>query len=46
MLGMEAVAERMANHFVGQHTTMPGFGKTSQAVHTTRGLKDSLHAPS
>jgi hypothetical protein len=46
MLGMEAVTERMANHFVGQHTTVPGFGKTSQATHTIRCLKDSLHAPS
>ena len=43
MLGMEAVAERMADLFVGQHTMMPRLGKASQAVHAARRLKDSLH---
>jgi hypothetical protein len=44
MLGVEAVAERMADHVVGHHPTMPGAGKTAQTVHSTRGLEDSLHA--
>jgi hypothetical protein len=44
MLGVEAVAERMADHVVGHHPTMPGAGKTSQAVVATRCLEDSLHA--
>ena len=43
MLGMETVAERMGDHLVGHHPTMPGFGKTAQAVVTTRRLEDSLH---
>jgi hypothetical protein len=34
----------MADHVVSHHPTMPGAGKTSQAVVTTRCLKDSLHA--
>jgi hypothetical protein len=44
MLGVEAVAERMADHVVGYHPTVPGGGKTSQAVVATRCLEDSLHA--
>jgi len=32
MLGVEAVAEHMADHVVGRHPTMPGAGKTAQAV--------------
>ena len=44
MLGVKAMAERMADHVVGHHPTMPGAGKTAQAVHSTRGLEDSLHA--
>ena len=43
MLGMKPVAERMADHVVGHHTTMPGAGKTAQAVASTRRLEDSLH---
>ena len=43
-LGVEAVAERVADHVVGHHPTMPGVGKTAQAVHSTRRLEDSLHA--
>src|SRR4029077_9217056 len=43
MLGVEAVAERMADNVVGHHPTMPGIGKTAQAVLATRRLKDSLH---
>src|SRR5262249_50188821 len=44
MLGVEAVAERMADHVVGHHPTMPGASKTAQAVVATRRLEDSLHA--
>jgi len=44
MLGVKAMAERMADHVVGHHPTMPGAGKTAQAVHSTRRLENSLHA--
>jgi hypothetical protein len=43
MLRVEAVAERMGDHIIGHHPTMPGFGKTAQAVVATRRLEDSLH---
>jgi hypothetical protein len=41
MLGVEAVTERMADHVVGHHPTMPGAGKTAQAVVATRRLENS-----
>src|SRR5712672_1336835 len=44
MLGVEAVAEGMADHVVGHHPTMPGAGKTAQAVVAARRLENSLHA--
>ena len=44
MLGVEAVAEGMGDHGVGHHPTMPGLGKTAQAVVATRRLENSLHA--
>jgi hypothetical protein len=44
MLGMEAVAERVADDFVGHHPTMPALGKTPHAVHSTRRFEDALHA--
>src|SRR5262249_29524267 len=44
MLGMETVAERMADYFVRHHPTMPCSGKTAQAVDATRCLEDSAHA--
>jgi hypothetical protein len=44
MLGVKAVAERMADHLVDHDPTMPGVSKTAQAVHSTRRLEDSLHA--
>jgi len=44
MLGVEAVAERMADHVVDHYPTMPSTGKTAQAVASTRRLEDSLHA--
>jgi hypothetical protein len=40
---METVAERMADYFVGHHPTMPGSGKTAQAVDAARCLEDSAH---
>ena len=44
MLRMETVAECMADYFVGYHPTMPGTGKTAQAVDATRCLEDGAHA--
>jgi hypothetical protein len=44
MLGVEAVAEGMADHVVGHHPTMPGVGKAAQAIIATRCFGDSLHA--
>jgi len=43
MPGMETVAERMADYVVSHHPTMPGSGKTVQAVVTARCLEDSTH---
>lgn len=43
MVGMEAVAEGMADHFVGHDSTMPGVGETAQAVHSACGFENSLH---
>src|SRR5258708_20883614 len=39
MLGIEAVAERMGDLVVGHHPTMPGVGKTPQAVVATGRLE-------
>ena len=44
MVGVEAVAERMGDHFVGHHPAVRGVGKTAQAGDATRCLEDSLHA--
>ena len=41
VLGVEAVAERMADHVIRHHPTVPGCGKTAQAVVAC--LEDSLH---
>jgi hypothetical protein len=43
MLGMETVAKRMADYFVGHHPTMPGSGKKAQALDAARRLEDSAH---
>jgi hypothetical protein len=43
MLGMETVAEGMADYFVGHHPTMPGSSKTAQAFDAARCLEDSAH---
>jgi hypothetical protein len=32
MLGVEAGAECLGDHVVGHHPTLPGVGKTAQAV--------------
>jgi hypothetical protein len=44
MVGVEAVAERMGDHFVDHHPSVPGVGKTAQAGDATRRREDSLHA--
>src|SRR5262249_14132949 len=44
MLGVETVAERMADDFVGHHPTMPSGSKTAQAFNTARCFEDSTHA--
>ena len=44
MPGMETVAERMADYFIGHYPAMPGLGKTLQALGATRRLEDSTHA--
>jgi hypothetical protein len=43
MLGVEAVAECMADNVIGHHPTMPGVGQTAQAVCATCCLEDRLH---
>lgn len=43
MLGMEAVAERMADYLVSHHPAMPRACKTSQSFVTARCLENSLH---
>jgi hypothetical protein len=43
MLGVETVAEGMADHFVGPYPAMPGLGKTTQAVIATRRFEYGLH---
>lgn len=44
MLGVGVVAKCMSDYVVAHHPMMPGTGKTAQAVHSARCLKDSLHA--
>ena len=44
MLGMETVAERVADYFVGHNPTMPGSSETTQAVDAARCLEDTAHA--
>jgi hypothetical protein len=41
---METVAECMADYVIGHHPTMPGIGKTKQAVVAARCLEDRMHA--
>lgn len=45
MLGMETVAECMADNVVGHHPVIPRFRKTVQALAATRRLEDSMHPP-
>jgi hypothetical protein len=44
MVGLEAVAERMAYYLVGHHPAMPGTGKSTQSVASACRLEDTLHA--
>jgi hypothetical protein len=45
VLGMEPVAQRMADHFVGHHPGVPCVGLAQQTVGTTRGLVYRPHVP-
>ena len=42
-MGVEAVAECMADHVVRHHPMMPRVGKTAESIHSTSRLEDSLH---
>jgi hypothetical protein len=44
MLGLETVAECMADYFVGHHPAMQGSRKAAQAVDAARCLEDSAHS--
>src|ERR1700722_17127592 len=44
MLWVKTVAERMGDHLVRHHPTVPGVGKSSQAVDATHRVEESLHA--
>src|SRR5690348_9104612 len=43
MLGMETVAERMADYLIGHHPAMPGVCKAVQALVATRCLEHGTH---
>jgi len=43
MVGLETVAERVANYFVDHHPAMPGCGKAAQSIATSRCLEDRTH---
>jgi hypothetical protein len=43
MLWVKTVAERMGDHVVSHHPTMPGVGKTAQAVDAAHRVEHSLH---
>jgi hypothetical protein len=43
MLRMVTVTERVGNHFVGHHPTMPGLGETAQAFVATCCFENGLH---
>ena len=43
MLRVEAMAEGVADHFIGQHTTVPGLGEAAKTVHSAGGVEDSVH---
>src|SRR5271154_128361 len=44
MLGVKTVAERMCDHVVRHHPTVPGVGKSAQAVDAAYRVEESLHA--
>ena len=43
VLRVEAVAERMADHFVGHYPAMPGLGEAAQTADAARRIEDSAH---
>jgi len=43
VLGVESVAERMTDHVVGHHPTMPCAGETLQSLVATCRIEDTLH---
>ena len=44
MLWVKTVAERMGDHVVRHHPTVPGVGKLAQAVDAAHRVEESLHA--
>src|SRR3984885_6958731 len=44
MLRVKTVAERMSDHVVRHHPTVPGVGKSAQALDATHRVEESLHA--
>lgn len=44
MLWVKTVAERMGDHIVRHHPTVPGVGKLAQAVNAACRVEESLHA--
>ena len=43
VLGVEAVAERVAHYLVGHHPGMPRLGETQEALVAAGGFVDALH---
>src|ERR1700744_5730322 len=44
MLWMKTMAERMSDNLVRHHSTVPGVGKSAQALDATHRVEESLHA--
>jgi hypothetical protein len=44
MLRVEPMAERMGDHVVSHHPTVPSVGKTAQALHPTHRVEEGLHS--
>jgi hypothetical protein len=45
VLGVETVAERVADHLVCHHPGVPHTGQADEALVATRGLVHGLHVP-
>jgi hypothetical protein len=45
VIGVKAVAERVAHQLISHHPGVPSVGQAKQALMTTGGLVDRLHAP-